>query len=107
MQKLDPNKRNCYCELWNKDPDFLIKQGIPYGYCGVCQCGKYGHLRHAPNGPYTAEFCDACYRLVTMVSFAKMLLFLLFIISLVLTKWVVAGILLGIVVVLHLWGMCR
>lgn len=100
---LDSSKRNCYCHLWQTDPEHLTERNIPYGYCGICNCGEYGHLRHAPNAPYTAEFCDQCYRLVAMVGVVKMGFFLLFILSLVLTKWIIAGILLVIVVVLHLW----
>lgn len=105
--KLDPQKRNCYCHLWQTNPDHLIEQNIPYGFCGICKCGEYGHLRHAPNGPYTAEFCDKCYRLVAMVGFVKMFCFVLFIVSLVLTKWLISGILFVITVALHLWEMLR
>jgi len=51
----DPSLRNCYC----RDPD-------PLATCGDCdRCGRPGHVRHAPNGmPYTAAFCDRCYRIV-------------------------------------------
>lgn len=104
---LDPKKRHCYCHLWQTDPNYLTERNIPDGFCGICQCGAYGHLRHAPNGPYTAEFCDKCYRLVMIVSFIKMGFFLMFILSLFSTKWIIAGILLVIVIALHLWEMLR
>lgn len=107
MTTLNPKQRNCYCDLWQTNPDYLMERNIPYGFCGICQCGQYGHLRHAPNGPYTAEFCDKCYRLVAIVSFAKVGFFLLFILSLFLTKWIIAGILSVIMIILHLWEMCR
>jgi hypothetical protein len=59
-------KRNCYCHLWKKDPEVLKKQGIPEGYCGICErCGKFGHMSHYPGPvPYTGAWCDRCYRIV-------------------------------------------
>jgi hypothetical protein len=40
----DANRRGCYCGLWDTDPQFLEGQGIPRGYCGLCQtCGRPGH----------------------------------------------------------------
>lgn len=59
-------KRNCYCGLWEKDPATLERQGIPRGYCGLCQrCGKPGHTQHFPGPvPYTGAWCDRCVNIV-------------------------------------------
>ena len=60
---------DCYCHLWESDPQHLIDEGVPRGYCGLCdsleggkECGKPGHIRHYP-GPYpvTACWCDEHY----------------------------------------------
>ena len=60
---------DCYCHLWETDPQHLIETGVPEGYCGLCDtevggelCGKPGHVRHHP-GPYpvTACWCDEHY----------------------------------------------
>jgi hypothetical protein len=55
---------DCYCHLWEKDPDHMRSEGIPEGYCGFCsilvkgkECGKPGHIRQG-NGPYTVCSCD-------------------------------------------------
>ena len=53
--------RPCYCFLWHEDRQLLEKEGLPYGYCGWCGCGKLGHTRHAPTGPSTAAWCDECW----------------------------------------------
>jgi len=52
--------KDCYCDLWDKNPDVLEKQGVPRGYCGLCQlCGKPGHTRHFPGAvPYTGTWCE-------------------------------------------------
>lgn len=54
---------NCYCGLWEKNPETLEKRNIPPGYCGICQvCGKPGHLQHFPgSSPYTGEWCKKHY----------------------------------------------
>jgi hypothetical protein len=59
-------KRDCYCNLWEKNPKVLEDQGIPPGYYGICErCGKPGHLQHFP-GPvaYTGAWCDHCVKIV-------------------------------------------
>jgi len=60
----DPPERNCYCGLWKSNPKLLRDQGVPSGYCGLCQvCGKPGHTRHFPGAvPYTGSWCDRHYR---------------------------------------------
>jgi len=62
------NERGCYCDLWQKSPQTLEKQGVPRGYCGICEiCTKPGHTRHAPGAtPYTGAWCDRCYRAQTI-----------------------------------------
>jgi hypothetical protein len=61
----DPKVRNCYCGLWQKDPEFFVQRGIPEGFCGICdRCGKPGHMRHYPGAPGTGAWCDRCYRFV-------------------------------------------
>ena len=54
----------CYCGLWQTNPEVLRSQGVPEGYCGLCQvCSKPGHTRHYPGPvPYTGAWCDPCYR---------------------------------------------
>ena len=44
----------------------LSQQGIPEGYCGICErCGKPGHTQHFPGPiPYTGSWCDHCVRIV-------------------------------------------
>lgn len=56
-------QRSCYCFLWEQNAESLRQQGIPPGYCGMCQvCGAAGHTRHYPGPvPYTGAWCDACY----------------------------------------------
>ena len=60
----DPRETNCYCGLWKTDPELLRRQGVPPGYCGLCQvCGEPGHTRHFPGAvPYTGSWCDRHYR---------------------------------------------
>lgn len=55
--------RLCYCDLWLTSPDTLRSQGIPYGYCGLCEeCGDPGHMCHYPGRvAYTGSWCDVCY----------------------------------------------
>lgn len=62
--------RNCYCGLWDKTPSILEEQGVPVGYCGMCEvCGAPGHLRHGPGAmPATLSWCDKCYRKVAIVA---------------------------------------
>jgi hypothetical protein len=56
--------RNCFCSLWETNPEFLEKQGLPHGYCGICDlCGDPGHTRHYPGPvPVTGAWCDVCYQ---------------------------------------------
>lgn len=62
---IEPNARGCYCGLWATKPEVLRSQGVEPGFCGVCvKCGAPGHLRHAPNGPYSAAWCDRCFQRV-------------------------------------------
>jgi hypothetical protein len=43
------NSRNCYCK-----PGQLT--------CGAClECGRPGHTRHHPGGPFTGAWCDRCF----------------------------------------------
>lgn len=63
------NARGCYCELWwDTIPEVLEKQGVPHGYCGLCEvCGRPGHTRHHPGAvPYTGSWCDWHYRRVAL-----------------------------------------
>src|SRR5262245_6050144 len=65
----EPNRRGCYCSLWDTDPQLLEAQVIPRGYCGLCQtCGKPGHTRHFPGAvPYTGAWCDFHYHLLGLL----------------------------------------
>ena len=61
------SSEHCYCHLWETNPQSLIKEGLPRGYCGFCEaeikgkvCGKPGHIRQG-NGPYSACWCDEHY----------------------------------------------
>ncbi len=67
------SKRNCYCNLWESHPEVLEHQGLPRGYCGICDtCGIPGHMRHAPGGaPYTGAWCDRCYRKEAIKNLSK------------------------------------
>ena len=59
MDKDENDRGQCYCNLWVESPHVLEKLGLPRGYCGFCsRCGKPGHLRHAPEGPFTDARCD-------------------------------------------------
>ncbi|PKN35145.1 MAG: hypothetical protein CVU61_05070 [Deltaproteobacteria bacterium HGW-Deltaproteobacteria-19] len=53
----------CYCDLWNKSPVTLEKQGVPRGFCGLCDvCGEPGHLLHFPGAvPFTGAWCKKHY----------------------------------------------
>lgn len=80
------NERYCYCPKNGKPhPDYLIKQGVPEGFCGMCErCGQPGHARHFPGPvPYTGAWCDRCYDIVgnryALRSCASKLVFLLLI----------------------------
>jgi hypothetical protein len=55
---------SCYCSLWETHPKTLEDQGIPPGYCGLCDvCGAPGHMRHFPGAaPYTGAWCRRHYR---------------------------------------------
>jgi hypothetical protein len=68
---------NCYCSLWDTSPEVLRDQNVPAGFCGLCSvCGLPGHLRHAPDGPYTDAWCDRHFRWrqVRAVLFAAMMI---------------------------------
>lgn len=54
---------DCYCDLWNRSPKTLEKQGVPRGFCGFCDvCGKPGHLQHFPGAvPFTGAWCRKHY----------------------------------------------
>ena len=60
----NPTRRDCYCSVWEKKPEVLEKQGVPRGFCGLCEiCKKPGHLRHHPAAvPATIAYCDHHYR---------------------------------------------
>ena len=53
----------CSCGLWDKSPEFFEKQGVPQGFCGLCDvCGKPGHLQHFPGAvPFTGAWCRKHY----------------------------------------------
>jgi hypothetical protein len=57
--------QTCYCELWKTNPRQLEEQGIPPGFCGICQsCGKPGHTQAFPGPmPVTGAWCDHCVRI--------------------------------------------
>jgi hypothetical protein len=57
-------KRLCYCD--SLSVEWKAKQGLPEGYCGICErCGKPGHMQHFPGPiPYTGAWCDRCVRIV-------------------------------------------
>jgi hypothetical protein len=55
---------DCYCHLWDKDPEHFREMGVPEGYCGLCsaevggkRCNRPGHVRSGP-GPYTFCHCE-------------------------------------------------
>lgn len=64
-------KRNCYCGSF--DREFLRQQGIPEGFCGICErCGKPGHTQHFPGPvPYTGAWCDRCVKIVALTWYLK------------------------------------
>ncbi len=53
----------CYCDLWNKSPNTLASQGVPEGFCGLCNvCGAPGHVLHFPGAaPVTIAWCRKHY----------------------------------------------
>jgi len=67
--------RDCYCGHLSKE--FLDGEGIPEGYCGICErCGKPGHIQHFPGAvTYTGAWCDSCFRIVAAKYWIKSLLF--------------------------------
>ena len=63
VQSTNPDG-DCYCHIWESDPQFFVQEGVPEGYCGLCdtmvhgkRCGKPGHVRSGP-GPDTTCSCD-------------------------------------------------
>jgi hypothetical protein len=63
-------ERECYCSLWDTDPALLERQGVPRGYCGLCErCGSPGHTQHFPGSmPYTGAWCDTCVSLIPWIT---------------------------------------
>ena len=61
--KARAEKLGCYCTLWDKDPEYLKRENVPDGYCGLCEkCGRPGHVRHFPGAvPYTGVWCNRHY----------------------------------------------
>ena len=62
-------ERGCYCGLWRTSPETLIEQGLPKGFCGLCEiCKQPGHTRHFP-GPVarTGSWCDRHHLLATLL----------------------------------------
>ena len=51
----------CYCGTISKET--MEKEGIPEGYCGLCElCNKPGHTQHFPGAvPYIGAWCDDCF----------------------------------------------
>ncbi len=48
--------------LWEKDPKHFEAEGIPRGYCGICEvCGEPVHTRVLPRLPQRTGVCDAHY----------------------------------------------
>lgn len=109
MTKIEPEKRNCYCTLWQTHPNFLKDCNIPYGYCGICDCGELGHLRHAPDGAYTADFCDSCYRKLEIFNLIRaglaLIFFTSFFVSLFAKNWLVTIIIVDLLIMTFIWRM--
>lgn len=105
MNEIDPAKRNCYCTLWETNPKILQERHIPYGYCGICDCGELGHLRHAPDGIYTADFCDSCYHKLEILNLVRIGLFVIFFASFITRIWLLTFISLGLLVLTFIWRM--
>ncbi len=84
--------RSCYCSLWEKSPDTLLKQGVKPGFCGICSiCGSQGHLQHAPGcHPYSDAWCDRCYRVQALVNNLQCIAIVALILNITLQKWVFA-----------------
>jgi hypothetical protein len=39
------NSWHCYCTIWEEDPSFFEKSGVPKGFCGFCEnVGNLGTL---------------------------------------------------------------
>ena len=59
----------CYCGLWETKPGTLEEQGVPRGYCGLCQvCGKPGHTLHFPGAvAFTGSWCKRHYYRVMLL----------------------------------------
>ena len=57
----------CYCSRLEDDATSFEENGIPKGYCGICDiCGKQGHIRHFPGPlPYTGSWCDEHYDMMS------------------------------------------
>lgn len=82
MANRERKNRNCYCGTRGAN-DKALQEGIPQGYCGLCEiCGKPGHVRHHPGAvPATGSWCDFHYALLaifhplTIIGFFVWLLF--------------------------------
>lgn len=66
MLKSSQKKRMCYCDSFSAE--WKAEQGLPEGFCGVCErCGAPGHTQHFPGPvPYTGAWCDRCVRIVAV-----------------------------------------
>lgn len=66
MLKSSQKKRMCYCD--SISAEWKAEQGLPEGFCGVCErCGAPGHTQHFPGPvPYTGAWCDRCVRIVAV-----------------------------------------
>lgn len=60
------DRNPCFCSLRDKDPNYYSKQGIPDGFCSLCNiCKKPGHACHVPAPlPYTGGWCDEHFQLI-------------------------------------------
>jgi hypothetical protein len=56
----------CHCRADGQRPAHLDEQGVPEGFCGICErCGAPGHTRHYPGAvPHTGAWCDRCYQIL-------------------------------------------
>jgi len=69
------DNRDCYCG--SLSDEFLRKEGVPEGFCGICErCGRPGHTQHFPGPvPYTGAWCDRCVKIVPLFYWLKTGLF--------------------------------
>lgn len=52
-----------YCASRAKDPNSSAEEGVPDGFCGLCEiCGAPGHIsQHPCSVPYTGCWCELHY----------------------------------------------